>query len=179
MCIKVLHICSVYVCLFVCLFPTAYVYLTACGLCRNTLWLYCFVCVWICTPCSCLLIWVNTACPLHVECVWVCACMCVSPCSALTPPPPPPTFCSLLQDKDLEVCAINLKVDQLEAELQDLNSQESKDEASLAKVCLLLFHLIDRCFSLWSEALFQLPSFRAAALYQYTDLWFYSFLSYR
>ncbi|XP_074535375.1 unconventional myosin-XVIIIa isoform X3 [Halichoeres trimaculatus] len=39
-----------------------------------------------------------------------------------------------LEDKDLEVCAINLKVDQLEAELQDLNSQESKDEASLAKV---------------------------------------------
>ncbi|XP_034557012.1 unconventional myosin-XVIIIa isoform X1 [Notolabrus celidotus] len=39
-----------------------------------------------------------------------------------------------LEDKDLEVCAVNLKVDQLEAELQDLNSQESKDEASLAKV---------------------------------------------
>lgn len=32
------------------------------------------------------------------------------------------------------MCAVNLKVDQLEAELQDLNSQESKDEASLAKV---------------------------------------------
>lgn len=40
----------------------------------------------------------------------------------------------VLQDKDLEVCAVNLKLDQLEAELQDLNSQESKDEASLAKV---------------------------------------------
>ncbi|XP_041660084.1 unconventional myosin-XVIIIa isoform X10 [Cheilinus undulatus] len=39
-----------------------------------------------------------------------------------------------LEDKDLEYCAVNLKVDQLEAELQDLNSQESKDEASLAKV---------------------------------------------
>ncbi|XP_060901577.1 unconventional myosin-XVIIIa isoform X5 [Labrus mixtus] len=39
-----------------------------------------------------------------------------------------------LEDKDLEVCAVNLKVDQLEAELQDLNSQEYKDEASLAKV---------------------------------------------
>ncbi|XP_068601584.1 unconventional myosin-XVIIIa [Brachionichthys hirsutus] len=39
-----------------------------------------------------------------------------------------------LEDKDLEVCAANLKLDQLEAELQDLNSQESKDEASLAKV---------------------------------------------
>uniref|UniRef100_A0A3Q3WK43 Uncharacterized protein n=1 Tax=Mola mola TaxID=94237 RepID=A0A3Q3WK43_MOLML len=39
-----------------------------------------------------------------------------------------------LEDKDLEVCAVNLKLDRLEAELQDLNSQESKDEASLAKV---------------------------------------------
>lgn len=29
---------------------------------------------------------------------------------------------------------VNLKLDQVEAELQDLNSQESKDEASLAKV---------------------------------------------
>ncbi|XP_056296623.1 unconventional myosin-XVIIIa-like isoform X4 [Pseudoliparis swirei] len=39
-----------------------------------------------------------------------------------------------LEDKDLEVCAVTLKLDQLEAELQDLNSQESKDEASLSKV---------------------------------------------
>ncbi|XP_068440525.1 unconventional myosin-XVIIIa isoform X2 [Clinocottus analis] len=39
-----------------------------------------------------------------------------------------------LEDKHLEVCAVNLKLDQLEAELQDLNSQESKDEASLSKV---------------------------------------------
>uniref|UniRef100_A0A3B5ANZ9 Unconventional myosin-XVIIIa-like n=1 Tax=Stegastes partitus TaxID=144197 RepID=A0A3B5ANZ9_9TELE len=39
-----------------------------------------------------------------------------------------------LQDKDTELCAINVKVQQLEAELQDLSSQESKDEASLAKV---------------------------------------------
>uniref|UniRef100_A0AAQ4S497 Myosin motor domain-containing protein n=1 Tax=Gasterosteus aculeatus aculeatus TaxID=481459 RepID=A0AAQ4S497_GASAC len=39
-----------------------------------------------------------------------------------------------LEDKDLEVCAVNLKLDQLEAELQDLNSQESKDEASQTKV---------------------------------------------
>ncbi|XP_068568631.1 unconventional myosin-XVIIIa isoform X1 [Cebidichthys violaceus] len=39
-----------------------------------------------------------------------------------------------LEDKDLEVCAVNLKLDQLEAELQDLNSQESKDEASLSKM---------------------------------------------
>uniref|UniRef100_A0AAQ5Z399 Myosin motor domain-containing protein n=2 Tax=Amphiprion ocellaris TaxID=80972 RepID=A0AAQ5Z399_AMPOC len=39
-----------------------------------------------------------------------------------------------LQDKDTELCAVNVKVQQLEAELQDLSSQESKDEASLAKV---------------------------------------------
>lgn len=32
------------------------------------------------------------------------------------------------------MCAANMKVQQLEAELQDLSSQESKDEASLAKV---------------------------------------------
>ena len=39
-----------------------------------------------------------------------------------------------LQDKDLEMCAVNVKLEQMDAELQDLNSQESKDEASLAKV---------------------------------------------
>ncbi|KAM4628036.1 unconventional myosin-XVIIIa-like isoform 1-T1 [Polymixia lowei] len=39
-----------------------------------------------------------------------------------------------LEDKDLEMCAVNLKLEQMDAELQDLNSQESKDEASLAKV---------------------------------------------
>lgn len=39
-----------------------------------------------------------------------------------------------LQDKENELCAANVKVQQLEAELQDLSSQESKDEASLAKV---------------------------------------------
>ncbi|KAM6946319.1 unconventional myosin-XVIIIa-like [Aplochiton taeniatus] len=39
-----------------------------------------------------------------------------------------------LEDKDLEMCAVNLKLEQLEAELQDLSSQESKDEASLSKV---------------------------------------------
>ncbi|XP_053543516.1 unconventional myosin-XVIIIa isoform X6 [Ictalurus punctatus] len=39
-----------------------------------------------------------------------------------------------LEDKDLDMCAHNLKLEQMEAELQDLNSQESKDEASLAKV---------------------------------------------
>lgn len=39
-----------------------------------------------------------------------------------------------LQDKDIELCAANIKVQQLEVELQDLSSQESKDEASLAKV---------------------------------------------
>lgn len=40
----------------------------------------------------------------------------------------------LLQDKDTELCSVNVKVQQLEAELQDLSSQESKDEASLAKI---------------------------------------------
>ncbi|KAK1883001.1 Unconventional myosin-XVIIIa, partial [Dissostichus eleginoides] len=39
-----------------------------------------------------------------------------------------------LQEKDDELCTVNIKVQQLEAELQDLSSQESKDEASLAKV---------------------------------------------
>ncbi|XP_074528789.1 unconventional myosin-XVIIIa-like [Halichoeres trimaculatus] len=39
-----------------------------------------------------------------------------------------------LQDKDSELCAVNMKVQQLEAELLDLSSQESKDEASLAKI---------------------------------------------
>uniref|UniRef100_H2TRU4 Myosin XVIIIA n=1 Tax=Takifugu rubripes TaxID=31033 RepID=H2TRU4_TAKRU len=39
-----------------------------------------------------------------------------------------------LQDKDIELCSVNMKVQQLEAELHDLSSQESKDEASLAKV---------------------------------------------
>ncbi|XP_033970472.1 unconventional myosin-XVIIIa-like [Trematomus bernacchii] len=39
-----------------------------------------------------------------------------------------------LQEKDDELCTVNIKVQQLEAELQDLTSQESKDEASLAKV---------------------------------------------
>ncbi|CAB1316214.1 unnamed protein product [Coregonus sp. 'balchen'] len=38
-----------------------------------------------------------------------------------------------LQDKDMELCAVQLKVEQLDAELQDLTSQESKDEASLSK----------------------------------------------
>lgn len=41
-------------------------------------------------------------------------------------------FCP--QDKDVEFCAANMKVQQLEAELHDLSSQESKDEASLARV---------------------------------------------
>ncbi|XP_063058950.1 unconventional myosin-XVIIIa-like [Engraulis encrasicolus] len=39
-----------------------------------------------------------------------------------------------LEDKDMELCAANLKLEQLEAELTDVTSQESKDEASLAKV---------------------------------------------
>ncbi|XP_045080293.1 unconventional myosin-XVIIIa isoform X3 [Coregonus clupeaformis] len=38
-----------------------------------------------------------------------------------------------LQDKDMDLCAVQLKVEQLDAELQDLTSQESKDEASLSK----------------------------------------------
>lgn len=38
------------------------------------------------------------------------------------------------QDKDTELCAVRLKVEQLESEIQDFSSQESKDEASLAKV---------------------------------------------
>lgn len=38
------------------------------------------------------------------------------------------------QDKDMELSTANMKLQQLEAELQDLSSQESKDEASLAKV---------------------------------------------
>uniref|UniRef100_A0A3B4Y2L8 Myosin XVIIIAa n=1 Tax=Seriola lalandi dorsalis TaxID=1841481 RepID=A0A3B4Y2L8_SERLL len=36
--------------------------------------------------------------------------------------------------QQLELCTTNMKLQQLEAELQDLSSQESKDEASLAKV---------------------------------------------
>lgn len=48
---------------------------------------------------------------------------------ALSAVPLPP-----LQDKDMEVSTANLKLQQLEAEVQDLSSQESKDEASLAKV---------------------------------------------
>ncbi|XP_011481971.1 unconventional myosin-XVIIIa isoform X4 [Oryzias latipes] len=39
-----------------------------------------------------------------------------------------------LQDKDTELCAANVKLQQLEAEMQDVSSQESKDEASLVKV---------------------------------------------
>lgn len=48
----------------------------------------------------------------------------------------PQSRCALspLQDKDMEVSTANLKLQQLEAEVQDLSSQESKDEASLAKV---------------------------------------------
>jgi len=32
------------------------------------------------------------------------------------------------------MCAVNLKLEHLDADLQDLNSQETKDEASLTKV---------------------------------------------
>uniref|UniRef100_A0A8B9H5J9 Myosin XVIIIAa n=1 Tax=Astyanax mexicanus TaxID=7994 RepID=A0A8B9H5J9_ASTMX len=41
---------------------------------------------------------------------------------------------SNLTDKEVELCGQNVKLEQLEAELQDLSSQESKDEASLAKL---------------------------------------------
>ncbi|XP_075052944.1 unconventional myosin-XVIIIa isoform X2 [Mixophyes fleayi] len=39
-----------------------------------------------------------------------------------------------LEEKDSEIAVFTHKVDQLEVELQDISSQESKDEASLAKV---------------------------------------------
>uniref|UniRef100_A0A8C6PI14 Myosin XVIIIA n=1 Tax=Nothobranchius furzeri TaxID=105023 RepID=A0A8C6PI14_NOTFU len=39
-----------------------------------------------------------------------------------------------LEEKDVDLCAINMKLEQLEVELQDVNSQESKDEASQAKM---------------------------------------------
>ncbi|XP_040279362.1 unconventional myosin-XVIIIa isoform X11 [Bufo bufo] len=39
-----------------------------------------------------------------------------------------------LEEKDSEILVLTHKVDQLEVELQDISSQESKDEASLAKV---------------------------------------------
>lgn len=44
-----------------------------------------------------------------------------------------PCLCHL-QDKDTELCAANVKLQQLDAEMQDMSSQESKDEASLVKV---------------------------------------------
>ncbi|NXM35509.1 MY18A protein, partial [Oxyruncus cristatus] len=40
----------------------------------------------------------------------------------------------LLEDKDLDIAGLTQKAETLEAELQDISSQESKDEASLAKV---------------------------------------------
>lgn len=40
----------------------------------------------------------------------------------------------LYQEKDSEILVFTHKVDQLEVELQDVSSQETKDEASLAKV---------------------------------------------
>uniref|UniRef100_A0A8C8F0S0 Unconventional myosin-XVIIIa-like n=1 Tax=Oncorhynchus tshawytscha TaxID=74940 RepID=A0A8C8F0S0_ONCTS len=43
------------------------------------------------------------------------------------------SLCQQLQDKDMELCTIQLKVEHLEAELKDLSSQESKDESSLSK----------------------------------------------
>lgn len=38
------------------------------------------------------------------------------------------------QDKDADIASLTQKAEALEAELQDISSQESKDEASLAKV---------------------------------------------
>ncbi|NXA35279.1 MY18A protein, partial [Eudromia elegans] len=40
----------------------------------------------------------------------------------------------LLEDRDADIASLTHKVEALEAELQDISSQESKDEASLAKV---------------------------------------------
>ncbi|XP_025911069.1 unconventional myosin-XVIIIa isoform X2 [Apteryx rowi] len=40
----------------------------------------------------------------------------------------------LLEDRDSDIAGLTQKVEALEAELQDISSQESKDEASLAKV---------------------------------------------
>uniref|UniRef100_A0A673XKU7 Myosin XVIIIAa n=1 Tax=Salmo trutta TaxID=8032 RepID=A0A673XKU7_SALTR len=48
------------------------------------------------------------------------------------------SLCQQLQDKDMELCAIQLKVEHLAAELKDLSSQESKDEASLSKTKKML-----------------------------------------
>lgn len=39
-----------------------------------------------------------------------------------------------MQDKDSDIAGLTQKAEALEAELQDISSQESKDEASLAKV---------------------------------------------
>ncbi|XP_056127306.1 unconventional myosin-XVIIIa isoform X4 [Rhinichthys klamathensis goyatoka] len=39
-----------------------------------------------------------------------------------------------LEEKDTELCTVSVKVEQLESEVQDLSSLESKEEASLAKV---------------------------------------------
>lgn len=48
--------------------------------------------------------------------------------------PGPASSSLLLQEKDLDIAGFTQKVVSLEAELQDISSQESKDEASLAKV---------------------------------------------
>lgn len=64
-------------------------------------------------------------------------------CPPSTPRPPhrpgpaqagPVSFSLLLQEKDMDIAGFTQKVVSLEAELQDISSQESKDEASLAKV---------------------------------------------
>lgn len=48
--------------------------------------------------------------------------------------PVPASSSLLLQEKDMDIAGFTQKVISLEAELQDISSQESKDEASLAKV---------------------------------------------
>ena len=61
-------------------------------------------------------------------------------CRPYLPPPqararPGPASSYLsLQEKDMDIAGFTQKVVSLEAELQDISSQESKDEASLAKV---------------------------------------------
>lgn len=59
-----------------------------------------------------------------------------SPCPLRRPGvgPGPASASLLLQEKDMDIAGFTQKVVSLEAELQDISSQESKDEASLAKV---------------------------------------------
>lgn len=52
--------------------------------------------------------------------------------SAVSPPRPHPNI--PIQDKDADIAGLTQRAEALEAELQDISCQESKDEASLAKV---------------------------------------------